>query len=87
MLFQSQQALGTDSLKQYALDLGLEPGVFNTCLDSSAKAEQVLADFQVGEDSGVTGTPTFFVNGVMMVGAQPFISFQAALEEALGNEG
>lgn len=85
LLFNNQQSLGSESLKQYALDLELDTGTFDSCLDSAAKAEQVLADFQIGQDLGITGTPTFFINGTRMVGAQPFSSFQAAIEVALGN--
>jgi len=37
----------------------------------------------MAEPLGARGTPTFFVNGRMLAGAQPFEVFQAAIEEAM----
>jgi len=42
----------------------------------------VRADFQKGLDLGVNGTPTFFINGKMLVGLQPVGVFEDAIEEA-----
>ena len=84
LLFQNQQALDTEALKGYASGLGLDPDAFDTCLDSGEKEQQVLADFQLGQDYGVTGTPTFFVNGRRVRGAQPFASFKTLIDTALG---
>ena len=83
-LFQNQRALGVDSLKQYAVDLGLNTTEFDTCLDSGAKTALVLGDFQDGQRYGVTGTPTFFINGQPLVGARPFDSFKRIIDAALG---
>ena len=83
-LFQNQRALGVDSLKQYAVDLGLNTTEFDTCLDSGAKTALVLGDFQDGQSFGVTGTPTFFINGQPLVGARPFDSFKRIIDAALG---
>ena len=83
-LFTNQQSLGVDSLKRYASDLGLNAATFNTCLDSGAKTAQVLKDFQDGQSYGVTGTPTFFINGQRLVGARPFDSFKSIIDAALG---
>ena len=83
-LFTNQQSLGVDSLKRYASELGLNATTFNTCLDSGAKTAQVLKDFQDGQSYGVTGTPTFFINGQRLVGARPFASFKSIIDAALG---
>ena len=82
-MFENQRALGVDSLKGYAADLGLDTGAFDTCLDSGAMEEQVLKDYQDGRNYGVRGTPSFFINGEKMVGAQPFNSFKIAIDKAL----
>lgn len=83
LLFQNQQALDVDSLKGYAQQLGLETGAFNECLDSGRYTSEVQNDLAQGQGYGVTGTPTFFINGRMLVGAKPFSDFQAMIAEEL----
>ena len=58
-LFQGQQAVDTENLKHYALELGLNAAAFDICLDSGSKAARALADLQVGQDDGVSGAPAF----------------------------
>lgn len=83
LLFQNQRALGPDQLRDYARRLNLDEGKFNVCLDGSKYAERVSRGRNLGSESGVTGTPTFFINGEMLVGAQPSDVFVAAIERAL----
>lgn len=82
-LFENQQALTADDLKKYAADLGLDTGKFNTCLDSGAMASEVQKDFNDGQAAGVSGTPTFFINGQKLVGAQPFTAFKPVIDAKL----
>jgi len=65
---------------QYAEELGLDRGRFRECLDSGRYQEEVRQDFKDGASYGVTGTPTFFINGRKLVGAQPFSTFQRLIE-------
>ena len=83
-LFRNIQALDPDSLKAYASALGLDTEAFDTCLDSGAKAQQVLDDIRDGQSYGVSGTPSFFINGQRLVGARPFASFKTLIDAALG---
>ena len=80
-LFQNQGALDVPSLKAYAEELGLDVETFSTCLDSGAKREVVAADHRDALAHGVNGTPTFFVNGRMLVGAQQLAAFEALLTD------
>ncbi len=82
-LFQNQNALEVNSLKQYALALGLNAPQFNQCLDSGSKTAEVQKDYQDGIASGVNGTPGFFINGKLIVGALPYSVFQQEIESAL----
>jgi len=82
-LFSSQSALDVASLKSYASQLGLDTATFDQCLDSSKYAQEVQKDLQDGTSYGVDGTPAFFVNGLLVVGAQPFASFQEVIDAAL----
>ena len=87
MLFENQEALKIADLKEYAVTLKLDTQEFNNCLDKSEKAEEVNADIQEGESYGVTGTPAFFINGILVSGARPFEDFQAIIEEELSKTG
>jgi protein-disulfide isomerase len=63
--------------------LSLDAGRFSTCLASDrhdTAIEKAVAD---GHALGITGTPTFFVNGRRLVGAQPFEAFQQIIEDEL----
>jgi len=82
-LFANQTALAVTNLKQYAKDLGLNSQNFDSCLDSGKTAEQVKKDTNDGAAYGVQGTPSFFINGTLIVGAQPFSAFQQAIDAAL----
>ena len=85
-LFANQRALAVDSLKGYAKDLGLDAGKFNACLDSGEKAKVVEANRKAGDEAGVSGTPAFFVNGLLISGAQPFESFKQLVDAELAKK-
>lgn len=83
VLFENQNNLGIDSLKEYASGLGLDRGKFDNCLDSGEKAEIVKSDHDEGASMGVTGTPTFFINDKKLVGAKQFEKFRELIDSEL----
>lgn len=82
-IFENQNVLDTASLKQYAKDLGLDVTKFDGCLDSGRMASEVQKDFRDGSQYGVSGTPSFFINGINLVGAQPYSAFRQVIEQEL----
>jgi protein-disulfide isomerase len=82
-IFENQNAIGVNNLKSYAKQIGLDETEFNTCLDSGEMAQEVAKDFSDGQKLGVSGTPTFFVNGTKLVGAQPLSAFEQIIEAEL----
>jgi protein-disulfide isomerase len=74
-LFANQQALDRPALEKYAEELGLNMGKFKAALDSGKFKNKVDSDAKEGAAVGATGTPTFFINGTKVVGAQPFDAF------------
>ncbi len=82
-LFQRQEELKVEDLKKHAADLGLNTVTFNQCLDSGKYTSEVDKDLNEGVTAGVTGTPTFFINGVKVVGAVPFSQFEQIIEAEL----
>jgi protein-disulfide isomerase len=82
-LFGDPTKLGEADLKQAAAEIGLDTGRFNTCFDSHSYRSQIEADIQAGGAAGVTGTPSFFINGRPLVGAPPFEDFTRIIDEEL----
>ncbi len=85
-LFSDEQPLNLDTYLQYAETLGLEMADFGECLDSGRQKDEVIADYEYAANLGVSSTPTFFVNGIAVVGAQPFEVFQQIIEAELAGE-
>jgi protein-disulfide isomerase len=85
-LFGNQQALRTDDLKRYATDLGLDAPAFNSCLDSSKYGERVRDGVAQGTSLGVNSTPTIYINGRILSGAQPYEAFAAVIDEELARK-
>ncbi|MBF0126477.1 MAG: DsbA family protein [Magnetococcales bacterium] len=83
LLFDEKTKLEVPDLKVHAKTLGLDQEKFDKCLDSGKHGDRVMADLADGKKLGVTGTPTFFINGVRLVGAQPFEKFKAVIDEEL----
>jgi len=83
LLFEKGVSGGINAFKQYAKDLGLDITKFNECLDSGKYAVEVQKDFRDGQSYGVSGTPTFFINGIEVVGAQPYSVFEQIIEQEL----
>ena len=63
-LYANQDALDDEHLAQYAADLGVDPARVRRALRSHTYASRVLEDVESGLDSGVRGTPTFYLDGV-----------------------
>ena len=82
-LFANARALSDEQLKSYAQELGLDMPAFEQCYDERRFAEQVETDVREGHAAGVTGTPAFFVNGVLLSGARPSADFYRAIDAEL----
>lgn len=90
MLFENQRQWGQGGapqqfFRQYAEELGLDMDEWNRHRSSSLLRSHVRAELQEGRSLGVTGTPTFFLNGERM-NFDSFDEFRAQVEAALGVE-
>ena len=89
VLFDAQQEWGGQQTSQRAAitalgrQLGLDGAAFEKALDDPALRERVLAQRSEGGKAGVTGTPTFFINGTKFTGAPSYDALKAAIEKAL----
>ena len=86
ILFANQGKLDDNNLLNFALDLNLNVEQFTNCLEQGVVAKEVNHDIEEGIQYQVYSTPTFFVNGRRVVGADP-IALRAAIEQILGKEG
>lgn len=72
-----------DNLKKFAADLGLDTTQFNACLDADKYAKAAADDLAAGQKAGVSGTPTIYVNGLQLVGAQPYDTLKQTIDQEL----
>jgi protein-disulfide isomerase len=78
-----EERISSAGLRQAAEQTGLDIDTFTDCLDSGRHATTVSDNRDAAGRVNVTGTPTFFINGEVVSGAQPFAVFQRAIDSAL----
>jgi protein-disulfide isomerase len=83
LLFELSPNLDRRALEQAAGKLGLDAAAFGAGLDSGKNDVRIDRDQSLVTALGATGTPTFFVNGRLLVGAVPFESFKSVIDEEL----
>ena len=86
LLFNSEQGLSTEAYQQYAEEIGLDSDSFDECLESNRYEDEVMADFEFASQLGIRSTPTFFINGIALVGAQPYEVFKQLIDQELAGE-
>jgi protein-disulfide isomerase len=70
-------------LKKWGADIRLDTAAFNACIDSARHQDEVAKDYADGTAAGIQGTPTFFINGRVVGGAQSFPVFKKIIDEEL----
>lgn len=85
---QDEWAFSGDAMsffRNYAAAISLDVERFNSDVDSSAVYDRINSDYQKGVGLGVSGTPTFFVNGKKITNPRGYDEFKSIIEQALGN--
>ncbi len=85
-LFSMELGLSPSAYQEYATQLGLDAQEFQECIESRRYQQEVQSDFDFAANLGVRSTPTFFITGIAVVGAQPFEIFQQVIERELAGE-
>ena len=70
-------------LIKLAQNVGLDIQLFTSCIDSNKHATDVTNERTAASNGGIGSTPTFLVDGTQILGAEPYATFQAAIEAAL----
>lgn len=81
----TESKISVPALKTIAKGLGLNTGDFNKCLDNGTFENKVKEESAEGQSRGVTGTPSFFINGILIVGSLPQSDFEAVIDAELKN--
>ena len=79
-LWSGQDTAKDTFVKAASDEFGLD---IQSCLDNSDMADEVNSDLTAGRGYGVSGTPSFFINGKKLVGAWPYEVFQTVIESEL----
>ncbi|MFT5685145.1 MAG: protein-disulfide isomerase/uncharacterized membrane protein/thiol-disulfide isomerase/thioredoxin [Myxococcota bacterium] len=88
VLFFNSAKLSNKEILNYAEGIGVDMSAYKTCLRDPATGEKILADARLGAELGVKGTPTFFINGRRLSGAQPVEVLEAVVDRIKeGTEG
>jgi len=85
-LFSGESELGRAFYETIASDLNLQMSDFQKCLDENRYQKEVEDDLNYASELGVRSTPTFFINGLAVVGAQPFEVFEQVIDMELAGE-
>ncbi|MEN9577163.1 MAG: hypothetical protein RJA70_172 [Pseudomonadota bacterium] len=83
LAFANQKALTEENYKKWAKEIGLDAAKFEAALKDPKNAAKVQKDLAENKTIGITGTPAFRINGVVLSGAQPFERFKTAIDEQL----
>lgn len=86
LLFSGQYALGLDSYQKYASSLKLDMAKFTDCLNKRRYQAEVQSNYQFAANLGVSSTPTFFINGLALVGAQSYDVFKQVIDMELAGK-
>jgi protein-disulfide isomerase len=85
-LFGQQYGLSNTAYKQYAQELGLDVQAFSSCLDGHRFQAKVKDSYQYAVGLGVGSTPTFYINGIEVIGAQSYETFQQLIDQELAGK-
>jgi protein-disulfide isomerase len=87
LLFSGEfEELNSEAYSSYAERLGMDAQELLACVEEATYAEEVQADARYAASLGVTGTPTFFINGIPLVGAQPIDAFIQIIDGELASQ-
>jgi protein-disulfide isomerase len=83
LLFTSPTGLSAAAYRQYASDLSLDSAKFDDCLATRRYEQAIEADYQTAATLGIQSTPTFFINGVPILGAESIDAFKQIIDQEI----
>ena len=86
-IFETQAQMSAASIERLALDSGLTLAALDACRADSFYDDEIDADLREGQSLGINGTPSFVINGELVIGARPLSDFERAIDDALAGNG
>lgn len=86
-IFLNPRDVRTETLEGYAKEIGLDLARYRKDVGSGDVRARIDADMAQAQKLGISGTPSFFINGRNLVGAQPFENFKRLIDEVLEAKG
>jgi len=83
LLFANPDKLNRAGFLELGGKIGLDSARLGRCMDEGAHGAAIEKDVQSGTRAGVNATPAFFVNGILLTGAQPASAFERLIDEEL----
>lgn len=83
LIFENQKNLSDDNLRNLAKEIGLNMNKFEKDWKSNKFDAQIKNDKNFAKSNRATGTPAFFINGVLLSGAQPVNNFKVVIDKLL----
>jgi len=88
LIFQKQQEWSGQSdpagkARAMTESLGVDMGKYDACISSGKWKDEIQKDIQECTKAGTSGTPTFYINGKQLVGAQPYSAFKTLIDAEL----
>ncbi len=83
LLFENHNKLTDEIYKNLAKSVGLNVSKFNTCYSDASIKAKVMADAEYGQSLGINATPAFYINGILLMGAQPLSEFETVIDKEL----
>ena len=85
LLFGARLGLGLEAYLEYAAELDLDMDEFTVCVEERRYADIVRGGYDFASQFGIRSTPTFFINGIAVIGAQSFEEFARVIDAELDN--
>lgn len=79
--------ISVDNITRLAVASGMSPATIDACMNDPAYDDEITMDMNEGQSIGVNGTPSFVINGELVIGAQPFSEFERAIGDAIAGDG
>ncbi len=86
LIYTNQDTLAEENFATFSAQLGLDQPTFDTCYTNQTPLGEINGDLAEGQALQITGAPTFFINGIRVIGSQPFDAFKTIIDSELTDD-
>ena len=85
-LFNGGLTLSSNTFIKYASDVDLDLDQFRNCINTNKYQDAVEDNYNFAYNLGISSTPTFFINGLAIIGSQPYSVFKQVIDQELAGQ-